>query len=103
MRNVRLGAYFGKVVSPLTVVKLLASWGNDQGRVFRVGYYSRQDGLNCVWLVNDKGEYEQTTDQHSIERDFEILKQSDELDLFGANRQIIGKLSDADVVARPAL
>ena len=26
------------------------------GRRFRIGYYSRQDGLDCIWLVNEKGE-----------------------------------------------
>ena len=98
MRNIRLTAYVGKVVPPLTVVKLLASWGNDQGRIFRIGYYGRQDGLNCVWLVNEKGTYEQTTDQSSIEKDFEVLNLSHETDLYGANRSVLGPIAETELL-----
>jgi len=31
------------------------------------------DGLNTVWLVNELGKYEQTVDQRSILRYFDIL------------------------------
>jgi len=96
MKNIRANAYFGKVIPPRSVVRLLSPWGNDQGRVFRIGYYGRQDGLNCVWLVNESGSYEQTTDQKSIEEDFEVLKLSDETDLYGADREAFGPLSDAE-------
>jgi hypothetical protein len=98
MRNIRLNAYFGKVIPPRSVVKLLAPWGENQGRIFRIGYYSRQDGLDCVWLVNEAGEYEQTTDQKSIDEDFEILKLSDETDRFGIHREIPGPISDAELL-----
>ena len=27
----------------------------DVGRVFWIGYYSPQDGLDCVWFVNEVG------------------------------------------------
>jgi hypothetical protein len=91
MRNIRLRAYFDKVIPPRSVVKLLAPWRDDQGRIFRIGYYSRQDGLDCVWLVNEAGEYEQTTDQKSIDEDFEVLKLSDETENFGVHREIIGQ------------
>ena len=90
MRNIRLRAYFGKVIPPRSVVKLLADWGDDRGRIFRIGYYSRQDGLNCVWLVNEAGTYEQTADQESIERDFEVLGLGNDTDLYGVEREAIG-------------
>jgi len=98
MRNIRINANTGKVIPPRSVVKLLSPWGDDQGRIFRIGYYSRQDGLNCVWLVNELGTYEQTTDLKSIDEDFEILKLSDETDLHGVNREVLGPISDADFV-----
>jgi len=98
MRNIRLRAYFGKVVPPLTVVRSLATWRDDQDRIFRVGYYSRQDGLDCVWLVNETGEYEQTTDQKSIETEYEILSVSGETDLYGVDREVLGIMSDAEFV-----
>jgi len=93
MKVIRANAYTGKVIPPRSVVKLLSPWGNDQGRVFRIGYYSRMDGLNCVWLVNEAGEYEQTTDQKSIDEDFEILELSDETDLRGDDREVLGPIS----------
>ena len=98
MSNIRLNAYFGKVIPPRSFVKLTAAWGEDQGRVFRVGYYSRQDGLNCVWLVNEAGVYEQATDQKSIDEDFEILKLSVETDLFGFHREILKPILNGDVL-----
>jgi hypothetical protein len=96
MKIVRASAYFGKVIPPRSVVRLLSQWGNDQGRIFRIGYYSRQDGLNCVWLVNEAGTYEQTTDQRSIEKDFEVLKLSAETDMYGVDREVLGPISDAE-------
>jgi hypothetical protein len=98
MMNTRRQAYFGKVLPPCSVVRLTADWGNDKGRIFRIGYYSRQDGLNCVWLVNESGEYEQTTDQKSIDEDFEILKLSTETDVYGVEREVLGSISEADLL-----
>jgi hypothetical protein len=56
------------------------------GDTFRVGYYSKQDGLDCVWLVNHLGEYEQTWDQKSLLDTFKVVELSDETDLFGTDR-----------------
>jgi hypothetical protein len=98
MKMMRANAYTGKVIPPQSVVKLLSQWGNNQGRVFRIGYYNPQDGLNCVWLVNEAGAYEQTTDQSSIETDFEVLKLSAEADLYGFDREVLGPISDTELV-----
>jgi hypothetical protein len=98
MKHIRINAYTGKVIPPQSVVKLLSQWGTHQGRIFRIGYYSRQDGLNCVWLVDELGAYEQTTDQKSIETDFEVLKLSTETDLYGIDREVLGPISDAELV-----
>jgi ribosomal protein S28E/S33 len=98
MGVIRKNAYFGKVIPPRSVVRLTADWGRDKGRVFRVGYYNPKDGLNCVWLVDETGDYGQTTDQKSIEEDFEILKLSTETDLHGINREVLGPISEADLL-----
>ncbi|MEO8206999.1 MAG: hypothetical protein ABI615_12530 [Chthoniobacterales bacterium] len=58
----------------------------DIGKIFRIGYYSRQDGLDIVWLVNADGKYSETTDQSSIHKNFKILHRSDESDFFGDDR-----------------
>ena len=73
------------VIPPRSRFKLVASdektpsWKNDVGRVFRIGYYSRQDGTDCIWLVNEKGEYEQTTDRAFLLKYFDPLEISDEI------------------------
>ena len=87
------------VIPPRSVVKLLADWGEDRGRIFRIGYYGKQDGLDCVWLVNEAGEYEQATDQQSILDDFELLILSDEADLYGAERDRLGPITTEALLA----
>jgi hypothetical protein len=84
------------VIPPGSVVKLNTKWGDKQGRIFRIGYYNPNDGLNCVWLVNETGEYEQSTDQKSIDEDFEILRLSTETDMHGFNREALGPVSEAE-------
>jgi hypothetical protein len=76
----------GPAIPPRSVVQLkdTTDWLGD--RTFRIGYYSRMDGLSCVWLVNEKGEYEQTVDQRMILEDFAVLEQSGEMDLYGDDR-----------------
>jgi hypothetical protein len=100
MKSLRAKAYFGEVIPPRSVVKLLSNWGVNQGRVFRIGYYNPQDGLNCVWLVNESGEYEHTADQKSIENDFEILERSAETDLYGVDREALGPLLDNGMLSK---
>lgn len=81
------------VIPPLSLVRLVSrapEWRDQTGATFRVGYYRNQDGLDCVWLVDDKGDYVQTTDQTSIRSDFEIIYESEETDLFGVSREPIG-------------
>jgi hypothetical protein len=87
------GSKAPKVIPPRSVV-ILASvdrktspdWVADRGRMFRIGYYNPTDGLDCIWLVNDDGEYEQTTDRQTLLNHFVILKLSNEQDLYGARR-----------------
>jgi hypothetical protein len=85
-----------KVIPPLSVVKVTSDnpdWSDQKGMIFRVGYYNRNDGLDCVWLVDDNGAYGQTADQQMIRNNFTVLKLSEETDLFGDDREIIGARS----------
>ena len=70
-------------------------WRKDIGRAFRVGYYSRQDGLDCIWLVNEKGDYEQATDREYLLRYFEIERLTDERDYYGVHKRRLGRLRGA--------
>jgi hypothetical protein len=68
-------------------------WRKNVGRQFRVGYYSRLDGLDCIWLVNNEGKYEQTIDHQFLAKYFEITALSKERSLYGKNRPRLGPVT----------
>jgi hypothetical protein len=70
-----------------------STWRKNIGRRFRVGYYSWQDGLDCIWLVNDEGKYEQTIDHKYLAKYFEIMALSKERSLYGKNRPRLGPVT----------
>jgi hypothetical protein len=88
-----------QIIPPLSVVRLnhaddqTPHWKNQVGREFRIGYYSRQDGTDCVWLVNDAGQYEQTVDQKQLRDYFVIIERSKERALYGTTRPPIPPLA----------
>ncbi|MGA2443183.1 MAG: hypothetical protein ABSH08_19695 [Tepidisphaeraceae bacterium] len=85
------------VIPPKALVRLsrydeaTPGWRKQIGREFRVGYYSPQDGLECIWLVNDSGDYEQTTDRRRLLMYFDLLRLSHETDFFGEKRAPLGR------------
>ncbi len=87
-----------RVIPPRSVVKVVKvtseepDWIGYEGRVFRIGYYRQNDGLDCVWLVDEVGDYSEAVDQGMIRTHFEVLQLSDESDLFGVDRPVIGPL-----------
>ncbi|MGA3293040.1 MAG: hypothetical protein ABSE45_03540 [Candidatus Acidiferrales bacterium] len=90
-------------IPPLSVVRLASAdkrtpgWHEDVGRIFRVGYYGRNDGLDCIWLVNDEGIYEQTTDHAFLYRYFDVIHFAKESDLYGLRRPRIPPIRQADL------
>lgn len=91
------------VLPPRSVVRIntvspeQTGWQGYMGRVFRVGYYSKADGLDCVWLVDEKGEYCETVDQKMIRTRFDVLSRSDEEDLFGDSRPVLGPVTEQPI------
>jgi hypothetical protein len=85
-----------KPIPPKTVVRLAAKakstrrWNSRVGEIFRIGYYGRRDGLDCIWLVNEAGEYEQTVDHAFLLRHFDIIQLSDERSFYGKHKPPIG-------------
>ncbi len=83
-------------VPPLSVVVLKKLWpharkqGHEIGEQRRIGYYSRQDGLDCIWLVNQKGEYDWTIDHSFLRKHFDVIERSEETSFFGVRRKVIG-------------
>jgi hypothetical protein len=85
------------IIPPRSVIRLIKrepDWDSDLkiGDEFRIGYYSRQDGPNCVWLVDAAGKYDQTWDQNSLLDFFEIVTPSDEGDIYGLHRPVLEPL-----------
>jgi hypothetical protein len=85
-----------KPLPPRTVLRLRRLWpnarkqGHEVGEIRRVGYYSPQDGLDCIWLVDDAGKYNWTADHKWVLENFEIVKLSTETDLFGKTKRKLG-------------
>jgi hypothetical protein len=86
-------------IPPLTVVSIASVSDNPythlRGRRIRIGYYSEQDGLDCIWLVYPNGEYGETTDHDHIYRYFVIEQLSSESDFYGAGKPRMGALASS--------
>ena len=88
-------------IPPLSVVRAAYKgksrrFRKHNGRVFRVGYYSRMDGLDCIWLVNDDGDYERTVDHKFLYRHFDVIQFADNTNWYGRRRPRIPPIRRAD-------
>ena len=83
---------------PGTLLRLVRLWpharkqGREIGQLYRVGYYSKMDGLDCVWLVDSSGRYDWTADHAFVSRHFHVIRRSSERSLYGSNRPKLGPL-----------
>ena len=88
------------VIPPESIVEIAQAddktpaWKHMIGTRYRVGYYSRQDGLDCIWLVDDQGNYVETTDRDFLIKYFKIVHLSSIDDYFGENRHPIGPMPE---------
>jgi hypothetical protein len=57
---------------------------DDQiGQHFRVGYYTPNDGLETIWIVDERGRYIGTIERRRLRSYFRIRKLSKEFDYCG--------------------
>lgn len=83
---------------PESIVRLTKLWpharknGYEIGQTWRIGYYSRKDGLDVIWLVDTNGDYSQTADHDWIETHFEVTFLSEVTSIFGVRRLHLGPL-----------
>ena len=68
------------------------AWKNAIGRQFRIGYYSRKDGLDCIWLVNENGKYEQTTDREFLLKHFDVEYLTKEKNYYGVGKRRLARV-----------
>jgi hypothetical protein len=87
-----------KIIPPRSRVRLARfdantpRWRKEVGRQFRVGYYSLKDGLDCIWLVDENGRYEQTTDRAFLLKYFDLERLSGERNFYGRGKRRLGKV-----------
>jgi hypothetical protein len=67
-----------KPIPPGSVIKLLKAvdaplWNEKIGKKCRVGFYSPEDGLNVIWIVDQYGNYVETTDMEDLYDWFELV------------------------------
>jgi hypothetical protein len=90
-------------LAPGTLLRLARLWprarrqGREVGRLYRVGYYSPRDGVDCVWLVDSQGRYDWTADHLFITKHFELVRRSGERSLYGGKRSRLGPLTEFTV------
>lgn len=88
-----------KPIPPRSVVRLKKLWpharkkGHEKGEIKRIGYYSPQDGLDCIWLVDSDGNYNWTTDHEWLYENFEVIEYSDETDFYRKDRPLLGPIN----------
>lgn len=89
-------------VSPRSVIRLIKNdgaplWADKLGKKCRVGYYSKNNGLSVVWIVDQYGKYVETTDAEDLYEWFEVVELSDvDIDYYGDN------CAQIDPIANPA-
>jgi hypothetical protein len=84
-----------KIIPPRSEVILIHAdkrtpeWKHIIGKRFRIGYYGKKDGLDVIWLVDDNGDYSETTSREFLLKYFQIVKISKVKDYFGIRSPII--------------
>jgi hypothetical protein len=95
-RSQRRSIHVPVPIPPCSVISVKrvarSPWAQEVGRVFRIGYYSQMDGLDCIWLVDERGEYDQTIDHEYLHKFFGIESLSQERSLYGRDRPKFGPL-----------
>jgi hypothetical protein len=95
-----------KPIPPKSVVRLASfskdgvSWRRKVGQILRLGYYGPNDGLDCIWLGKEGGDYQETTDHAYLFKYFAVIQLSEEKNLFGRRKKPIGPIIPAS--SRPA-
>lgn len=88
-------------IRPKSVIRLVKLWpyarkqGHKVGELWRIGYYSKLDGANVIWLVDEEGSYQWTVDCKFIADHFVIIEASTEKSYYGDNREKLGRLARA--------
>jgi len=91
-------------IPPKSVVRLPASkqarkqWPAKIGRLYRIGYYGGRGGLDCMWLVDENGQYCETIDHDFLFRWYDILVISEERNVYGKDKPELPPIRRADAI-----
>jgi len=90
---------YGFPIRPLSIIELILPFNhrskNMLNKKLRVGFYSRQDGLDVIWLVNKFGIYQESIDHAFLMKYFRIISESDIYDYHGAYQPVIKHIDKA--------
>ena len=94
-------------IPPRSIVRLKNLWthaqrqGHKKGEIRIIGYYSKHDGLDCVWLANAfTGAYEWTTDHEWLAETVNRRASLGVQLLFGCNALILPYQNQRGVARR---
>jgi hypothetical protein len=86
------------IIPPRSIVELIKAdsktptWKNRIGERFRIGYYNQLDGLDTIWLVDDAGNYLETTDRDFLLKYFQVVRLSATTNYFGTRCKPLARL-----------
>ena len=89
----------GFPIRPLSILQLASEnrkgFSKNNLRHFcRVGFYSKLDGLDIIWLVDHCGEYRDTINHKFMYKYFSIYEESEIYDYYGITHDTIGSILD---------
>ena len=88
------------VIPPRSLVELIRAdddtprWKDRIGKIYRIGYYNPQDGLDTIWLVDENGKYCETTDHDYLLKYFRIIKLCKTKNYFGVRCKLLGPIKN---------
>jgi hypothetical protein len=78
-----------KVIYPETLVEIVKLWpwarskGHFIGQIWEIGFYSKREGLDSIWLCDDKERrYAWLIDRHFFDKFFMVKKESKNRNLY---------------------
>jgi len=99
-KNERHQAGGQSIVPPGSLLRLIkkpagaVEWKKKIGRICRVGYYNKKDGLGIIWIVNQFGEYVEMIEQKDAGVYFEVVEFANERDFYGDNRPPLSRINE---------
>lgn len=89
----------GFPIRPLSVIQLVKIYRDDFSKLnlnhfCRIGFYSKSDGLDVIWLVDHSGQYAETINHEFLHKKFLIIQNSDIYDYHGIASDVMEAITN---------